>query len=307
MQARLLQLVVLSAILFALGWLWLFWTSPAWLSFAGFWAIPVFHAAFLATEFTVARKVNRSDATPKASSMQWVRAWGRELTFAIKVFGWWQPFRSRALPDQWTPAVPGQTGVIFIHGFACNRGLWTLWLRSLRSEGRACAAIDLEPVFVPIDQYAAQIDNAVSRMTAATGLPPVLVCHSMGGLAVRAWLRVAGADARVAHVITLGTPHHGTWFGQFSWAINGLQMRHMGPWVRQLLRDEPIGRAASFTCWYSNCDNIVFPASSAMLAGAENRLAPGLAHLELALDAKVMRACFQTIRSHDPDSFQRLT
>ena len=297
MQARLLQLFVLSAVLFALGWLWLFWTSPAWLSFAGFWAIPVFHAAFLTTEFTVARKVNRGDPSPGASALQWVRAWGRELTIAIKVFGWWQPFRSGALPDQWTPAVRGQSGVIFIHGFACNRGLWTPWLRSLRSEGRACAAIDLEPVFVPIDQYAAQIDDAVARMTVATGVPPVLVCHSMGGLAVRAWLRVAGADARVAHVITLGTPHHGTWLGQFSWANNGLQMRYMGPWVLQLHRDEPIGRAARFTCWYSNCDNMVFPASSAMLAGAENRFAPGLAHLELALDARVMRACFQTIRS----------
>jgi hypothetical protein len=297
MQARLLQLVVLSALLFALGWLWLFWTFPAWLALAGFWAIPVVHAVFLAAEFTFASKVNRSDPTPKASSFQWVRAWGRELTIAIKVFGWWQPFRSRALPDQWTLAVPGQSGVIFIHGFGCNRGLWTLWLRSLRLEGRAFAAIDLEPVFVPIDHYAAQIDDAVARMTAVTGSPPVLVCHSMGGLAVRAWLRVASADARVAHVITLGTPHHGTWLGQFSRAINGLQMRHRGPWVRQLFRDEPIGRAARFTCWYSNCDNIVFPASSAMLAGAENRFAPGLAHLELALDAGVMRACFQTIRS----------
>jgi hypothetical protein len=87
MQARLLQLVLLSAMLFALGWLWLFWTSPAWLAFAGFWAIPVFHAAFLATECTLASRANRNDPTPKASSFQWVRAWGRELTIAIKVFG----------------------------------------------------------------------------------------------------------------------------------------------------------------------------------------------------------------------------
>jgi triacylglycerol esterase/lipase EstA (alpha/beta hydrolase family) len=53
----------------------------------------------------------------------------------------------------------------------------------------------------------------VRRVTQATGLPPVIVAHSMGGLATRAWLRAFSADARVHRVITLGTPHGGTWLG----------------------------------------------------------------------------------------------
>ena len=52
-------------------------------------------------------------------------------------------------------------------------------------------------------------------------------------------------------------------------------------------------RAALFTCWYSNCDNIVFPASTAALAGADNRFVDGLAHVQMAFDPGVMQACLE--------------
>ena len=71
----------------------------------------------------------------------------------------------------------------------CNRGVWLHWLGHLRAAGHAHVAVNLEPVLGSIDGYAKAIDDAVRRVTEATGLPPVLVCHSMGGLAARAWLR----------------------------------------------------------------------------------------------------------------------
>jgi len=36
------------------------------------------------------------------------------------------------------------------------------------------------------------------------------------------------------------------------------------------------------TCYYSHCDNIVFPASRATLEGADNRHLPGVAHVQMA-------------------------
>jgi triacylglycerol lipase len=41
-------------------------------------------------------------------------------------------------------------------------------------------------VFGGIDDYAPLIEQAVQQVTQATGRPPLLVCHSMGGLAARA-------------------------------------------------------------------------------------------------------------------------
>jgi hypothetical protein len=299
MLASLLRGLQVLVVLVALLWLGGHLDAPVWQSLAVFWLFPSVVGSFIAIEIIVSWWVNRRDPAPRATARQLARAWALESVAMFRVFGWAQPWRSRAVPDRVAGAGFDGCGVILIHGFVCNRGLWTPWLQAFRDEGRVCVAVNLEPVFGSIDAYTACIEDAVTRVTAATGRPPVLVCHSMGGLAARAWLRAAGpgADARVRHVITLGTPHHGTWLGRFSPFLNGSQMRHQGEWARQLAADEPPGRAAKFTCWYANCDNIVFPASTATLAGADNRHAPGLPHVYLALDAGVRQSCMALIRA----------
>jgi triacylglycerol lipase len=44
----------------------------------------------------------------------------------------------------------------------------------------------------------------------------------------------------------------------------------------------------NFVCWYANTDNIVFPASTATLPGADNRHVGGAAHVDLAFHPRVM-------------------
>jgi hypothetical protein len=89
-------------------------------------------------------------------------------------------------------------------------------------------------------------------------------------------------------VVTIGSPHRGTWLGRFAHSPNGHEMNLGSNWLKQLERDEPPGSHDGFTCWYSNCDNIVLPASTAMLPGADNRLAAGQAHVAMAFDPVVM-------------------
>ncbi|HEY2254752.1 MAG TPA: permease, partial [Variovorax sp.] len=56
-------------------------------------------------------------------------------------------------------------------------------------------------------------------------------------------------------------------------------------------------RAAAFTCWHSNCDNIVFPPSTTRLAGADNRLVEGQGHVELAFHRPLRRATLALLDS----------
>jgi len=79
----------------------------------------------------------------------------------------------------------------------------------LRRNGTPYMAINLEPVLGPIDRYVQAIDAAVQQLEMATHQAPIVVAHSMGGLAVRAWLRDRAAERRVHSVITIGTPHAG--------------------------------------------------------------------------------------------------
>jgi triacylglycerol esterase/lipase EstA (alpha/beta hydrolase family) len=118
----------------------------------------------------------------------------------------------------------------------------------------------------------------------------------MGGLAARAWLRACQADDRVHHVITIGAPHQGTWLGRFSPSTNAQQMSLHSNWIRQLEKDEPAQRSQRFTCYYSNCDNIVFPTSVATLPGADNRLVPGVPHVALAFDRRVMNEALALVQ-----------
>lgn len=250
--------------------------------------------------FLLAWWINRRDPAPRAGAGIWLKAFAQELSSALIVFGWWQAFRVRRIADNQTPAHPELRGVVLLHGFVCNRGLWTRWMRDLTAEGRPFVALNLEPVFGSIDGYAQQVDDAVRQMTLITGLAPVLVCHSMGGLAARACLRAMASEAptRVHQVITLGTPHRGTWLGRISPVLNGRQMRLGSDWIRRL--PPQVARpdlARLFVCWYSNCDNIVFPASTATLSGADNRLAAGLGHLQMALDDGLRRDVLAHIRS----------
>lgn len=288
--ARLQQVITVSLLFAAVTWLAWYWRDAPLLALAGFAVIVLGYSLFLAVEFVALHFVGRSDSVPQPTWTELARAWLGETVMAPRVFCWRQPFRWRLVPDKLEveDGQRGRRGAVFIHGFVCNRGFWNPWLERLRASGHLFIAVNLEPVFGSIEDYAPTIEDAVRRLTQATGLPPVLICHSMGGVAARAWLRARAADARVHHVITIGSPHHGTWLGQFSHLENGRQMSLRNPWLQELAQHSGQCRDTAFTCWYSNCDNIVFPASTATLEGADNRLIRGVAHVDLAFHPVVM-------------------
>ena len=257
-----------------------------------------FFAPLLGILFAAAFRVNRSDPAPPARLVQSIRAWLTEVICVVRIFFWRQAFFSTQMPDSADdkPASSGLRGVVFIHGFICNRGVWRAWLAQMARQRRAYVAVNLEPVLGSIDAYVAVIERAVNVVAAASGQPPILICHSMGGLAARAWLRAKPQNSqRVRHIITIGTPHHGAWLGKFAVSKNGRQMRIDSQWLKQLQQDEAPDAAKLFTCFYSNCDEIVFPASTAMLAGADNWLIAGAPHLALAFHPDVMKASLELL------------
>jgi triacylglycerol lipase len=286
---------------------WLAWCRHAGLGGAGA-AVGVVlvlmpQAGVLALEYGLLVAWGRDPATPRASAAQLLRAYLGECWAFAQVFSWRQPFRADHQPDHLRPQAPdpaaqppgvgsaGCSAVLLLHGYCCNRGLWAPWLRQLRVRGVPCQALTMEPVFGRIDDWVPAIEAAVLALTRQTGRPPLLVAHSMGGLAVRAWLAAqpdaTQADARVLRVVTIATPHHGTWTARFAHTPNARQMRRGHPWLAALAAKESAVRRARFTCFYGHADNIVFPASTATLAGADNRHLAGVAHVAMAFRPEV--------------------
>lgn len=310
MLARLQQALVLACLIaaaLAATWAWQRgWPGWAVALLAAGLALP--HGPVLALEFTLLWRYGRDGSAPAPSAGQLLRAWAHEVLHGLQVFAWRQPFfehavadvpappRAAARPGQ--PAPPGPVGVLLVHGFVCNRALWAPWLRRWAAEGVPCRALSLAPVFGPIESHGATVQAAIDALRAETGRDPLVVAHSMGGLVTRAWLDAwhtahPGRPAPVAGVITIGTPHHGTWLARLAFSPNGRQMRMGNPWLQALAAREAARSAtpyAGFTCFYSHCDNIVFPAGQATLAGADNRHLPATAHVQLAFHPEVWAA-----------------
>ncbi|MCC7683225.1 triacylglycerol lipase [Janthinobacterium sp. FW305-128] len=183
--------------------------------------------------------------------------------------------------------------VLLVHGYVCNRGYWTQLSRQLARAGIAHDGVDLEPIGADIEDFVPQVEQAIEALCARTGSDRVIiVAHSMGGLVARAWLRRYGA-ARVARILTIGTPHHGTALANLAAGTNARQMSRIDDapsgWLAQLATSETTETRALITSMYSHHDNIVAPQASAQLPGARNLAFGGIGHVALASDARVLR------------------
>ncbi len=183
----------------------------------------------------------------------------------------------------------GPGPVLLIHGYVNNAGaLFILW-RAIKASGHGTYTVNLEPVYADIDAYANLLEDTLAQVQAVEdGRPVALVCHSMGGLAARAYMRKYGAG-RVARVMTLGTPHCGTALARTALGENGRQMLSGSAWLAALAAHEHGAWPCPFTSVYSRDDNIVAPQLSAHLEGARNIALDGIGHLTLPMAAAVAR------------------
>jgi pimeloyl-ACP methyl ester carboxylesterase len=297
MLARLLRfLLAIQALAgMALGYLLHRWVqAPLWGMVA--WALALPLAATLVLTLESARR-SRAPGTP--ISLWWAAAWGEFLAGA-RIFLLRQPW-TRGTPTMLpATATPQRLPVVLVHGYLCNHRIWDDVAADLRAQGHAVLAVNLEPLFTSIDDYAPIVETAVAKLLQATGARQVvLVGHSMGGLAIRAWMRAHGT-ARVARVLTLGTPHAGTQVEPRTRTPNGRQMLWHSAWLAALLAAESPDTRALIHIALTPQDNIVFPQREQVLPQVPVTEFPGIGHLQMCLDAQVRAWVLHTMPEHTP-------
>lgn len=260
---------------------------PPLLALLGAAAVPVaVDAAILGQQFAIGawlRRRTRPDLRLGAAAG--LRAWCGEVLASLRTFFYAQiRYAARPLPSG---DDRGRMPVLLVSGYVCNRGLWRPFARWLAARGHAIESVNLEPLFGPIDAYVPIVAGGVARLRERTGAARVaVVAHSMGGLAVRAFLARHGHDA-IGAVVTLGTPHRGTWLARLGHGVNVSQMRPGSDWLRALAERETPGARALFTVVLSHHDNIVVPQAIQTLDGARTVEVAARGHLELAYDRAV--------------------
>ena len=309
MIRRLLALLLALQALAALALAWGLWRGAGWHPAAALaaavGAVLALRLAINLNNFRLSRRWRSAvPAEFQLGPAAALRLCWREFAASLRSSSW-----DMLLPSPLWLAPPAGAGpaappVLLLHGYACNGGYWRALARQLRRAGISHYALDLAPPGAAIDQFVPQVRAAVAMLCARTGAPQVvLLGHSMGGLVARSYLRADG-PARVARLITLGSPHHGTALARLGPGANAVQMRHGGAWLAALAQAEAAaagsGGAVAVVSLFSHHDNIVAPQDSARLAGARNLAFGAVGHVALGSDASVMQCVLAEIAAGAP-------
>lgn len=277
MLAKLLRRLLATQLLVGavLGWFFSHQTD------LGYWLIPL--AALLAplaiSLMLIVSYAIKSRA-PGHSALWWRSIFG-EYVACCRVYLLQQPWANKPKLIMPPAGVRLKTPVVLVHGYLCNHRVWDKLVKQLRQAGHPVLTVDLEPLFVSIERYAPIIEESVNELCRQAGTDQVaLVGHSMGGLAIRAWVRAFGTQ-RVAKIITLGTPHQGTQIDPHPKSPNGQQMAWHSDWLKALEASESPETRSLMRLAITPQDSIVYPQLAQVLAHASVELFPGLGHLEL--------------------------
>ncbi|MGO8798107.1 MAG: lipase family alpha/beta hydrolase [Roseiarcus sp.] len=251
-------------------------------------ALIVLNAGVVAAVYAIVRLYAGTSAPAggAAPPRSWRCAFGEALAL-FAAFVIIQPFERWWMgADAVGRLAPGRIPILLVHGYLCNRGLWWWLRRRLRARRLAVATINLEPPLAGLDQLAAQLGARIEALLAETGAEKVvLVTHSMGGLAARAYLQQRGA-ARVARLVTLAAPHHGTKVARLGCGRNACEMRLDSEWLGRLNAAPPPPIPVA-TVW-SVDDEIVTPPDTSRLAGARETVVVGLGHLAMVFSPAIL-------------------
>jgi len=180
----------------------------------------------------------------------------------------------------------GYLPLIFVHGLGGSRGnfllmSWYLWLagrkRSYKihfTEGQS------------IDDMATALARFIRDVKKATGEKRVeIIAHSLGGIIARLAISKHRLASSVKTLITLGTPHRGTYFARYA---NTKITRDLRPdsELMKRLNKRPWPKNIRGVSFWSRNDLLVLPAESAAMEGTEQVEVTPFTHYSYLIDPK---------------------
>lgn len=204
--------------------------------------------------------------------------------------------------DRVTPDVPP---ILLIHGFLGTRGaMFPLEVR-LKRDGFVVFSINLGMLNIgDIRKSAHRIHRKIQSILREVDLGKIdIIGHSMGGLIGLYYIKKLGGAKHVRKLVTLGTPHLGTWFSM----VGVMSLGIISPSIWQLvpnnfflreLRATPLPEGVSYHSIAGSHD-VICPPQYCHLEGSEYTEVP-CGHAGLATSQTVYRA-IRSILLESPD------
>jgi hypothetical protein len=192
------------------------------------------------------------------------------------------------------------TPILLVHGMIDNRSIFTLLRRGLRRRGFGrVVSINYSPLTTDVRVAAAWLAKEVETLVAETGYERIhVIGHSLGGLIARYYVTRLAGDARVHTLVTLGTPHAGT-FNAYALPSNLCrQLRPGSALMRELGAAVPSCKTR-FVVYWSDLDQMVFPQRNAKLTHPDltvhNIEIHATGHMSLPINGDVVHGISTTL------------
>lgn len=178
---------------------------------------------------------------------------------------------------------------ILVPGFGDDTTVLQGLARFLRRQGMAVYALSPQPSdgTVGIDTLAQKLAAAIAQSVPADSALN-LVGFSMGGLICRSYLQQYSELVRTERLITIATPHQGTWTAYSYNRPACVQMRPGSHFLAELNGDLAVLQRLRFTSIWTPFDLTILPATSSWLPVGEMVQVLSPFHATLLLDPRIL-------------------
>ncbi len=195
--------------------------------------------------------------------------------------------------------------IVLVPGYAMNRAcLFILRWRLVNAGLGRVYIVNLPGYGGEIHGIADRLAARLSEISKRHDEELYVIAHSLGGLIMRS-AHKQHPELPIRYLLTVGTPHRGTWIAHLSGTRNGRQMTPGSKYLRDLdheLSDES-GNEFKHRMGYimTPYDNIVFPVDTARV-GHNHGTYTGGGHIALLYDRSAFRLIQNALKSGIVDS-----
>lgn len=181
--------------------------------------------------------------------------------------------------------------VVLVHGLWDRSTIFDTMSAYLQNQGWSVYRFDLIPNNgkLPLEQLAEQLATHIEQTLDPTQSLD-LVGFSMGGIVSRYYIQRLGGLDRVGRLVTISSPHRGTWTAYATTQPGCVQMRPNSEFLQDLNRDaaEILGKL-DFTSIWTPYDLMILPASSSEIGMGTQIQIPVALHAGMVKDARTLK------------------
>ncbi len=195
-----------------------------------------------------------------------------------------------------------RTPVVLVHGLGGSRGAWWPMRLYLHAHGRRrLYAFGYEGG--SIEEHAGALAGFVSRVLAVTGEERVdIVAHSLGGIIARFAIQRMGLAPHVRTLVTLATPHQGTYAAHYANTDLTRPLRPQSDVIRDLNADDFSALGVDLVCVCSDRDIYVVPPQNMAHPSGRVMTVNGVSHSQHLISTRVFRLVARTLDEADDES-----